>query len=162
MCKQGLHGSLKHYLSKPCSIYKLNVMIKDSANCKCTKLVFIKCFKSHLSTSVDWAPIRTRPAYGSQVMHQANASITLKVMGATIYLIKSKCFSWSATACALISLSAQTTKSVCSNRRHTGAIDHSRANVIPCSARAGFLQTGVELASLNGWILIPLSHNKIK
>lgn len=155
----------KRYLSKPCSIYKLNVMIKltqDSTDCKCTKLAFIKCFKSHLSTSVDWAAIRTRPAYGSQVMHQANASITLRVMGATIYLIKSKCFPWSATACALMSLSAQTTKSVCSNRRHTGAIDHSRPNVIPCLARAGFLQTGAELAPFNGWILIPLSHNKIK
>lgn len=95
-------------------------------------------------------------------MHQVNASITLRVMGATIYLIKSKCFPRSATACALISLSARTTKSVCSNRRHTGAIDHSWANVIPCSAQAGFLQTGAELAPFNGWTLIPLSHNKIK
>lgn len=95
------------------------------------KLVFIKYLKSHLSACVDWAAIRARPPDGSQVMHQTNAGITLQVMGATIYLIKTKCFPWSATAYALISLSAQTTKSVSSSRRHTGAIDHSRPNVIP-------------------------------
>lgn len=127
---------------------KLNVILAYNFNtteCRWRRLVFIKHFKSHLSACVDRAGIRAGPPDGSQVMHQTNAGITLQVTGATIYLIKTKCFPWSASAYALISLSAQTTKSVCGNRRHTGAIDHSRPNVIPPFGVGSFPPDG-------GWI----------